>query len=65
MFTKPTDTNTAAIFSVLVLFMALMAAVLIRFCRPHPELGYVDLVIVCSYFGGIDEVVSANQGWQF
>jgi hypothetical protein len=39
MFTKPTDKNTAAIFSVLVLFMALMTAVLIRFLGLTPSLG--------------------------
>ena len=39
MFTKPTDTNKAAIFSVLVLLMALVAAVLIRFLDLTPNLG--------------------------
>src|SRR5918994_1176373 len=39
MFTKLTDTNKAAIFSVLVLLMALVAAVLIRFLDLTPNLG--------------------------
>ena len=39
MFTMPTDTNKAAIFSVLVLLMALVAAVLIRFLDLTPNLG--------------------------
>ena len=39
MFTKPTDTNKAAIFSVLVLLMALVAALLIRFLDLTPNLG--------------------------
>jgi membrane protease YdiL (CAAX protease family) len=39
MFTKPTDTNKAAIFSVLVLLMALVAALLIRFLELTPNLG--------------------------
>jgi hypothetical protein len=39
MFTKPTDTNEAAIISVLVLLMALMSAVLIRFLDFTPNLG--------------------------
>ena len=38
-FTKPTDTNEAAIISVLVLLMALMSAVLIRFLDFTPNLG--------------------------
>lgn len=39
MFTKLTDTNKAAIFSVLVLLMALVTAVLIRFLDLTPNLG--------------------------
>jgi hypothetical protein len=39
MFTTPTDTNKAAIFSVLVLLMALVAAVLIRFLGLTPNRG--------------------------
>jgi membrane protease YdiL (CAAX protease family) len=39
MFTKPTDTNKAAIFSVLVVLMALVAAVLTRFLDLTPNLG--------------------------
>jgi membrane protease YdiL (CAAX protease family) len=39
MITKPTDTNKAAIFSVLVLLMALVAALLIRFLELTPNLG--------------------------
>jgi uncharacterized protein len=39
MFTKPTDTNKAAIYSVLVLLMALVAALLIRFLDLTPNLG--------------------------
>ena len=39
MFTKPTDTNKAAIFSVLVVLMALAAAVLTRFLDLTPNLG--------------------------
>ncbi|HKH35978.1 MAG TPA: hypothetical protein VKA82_02195 [Rubrobacter sp.] len=39
MFTKPTDTNKAAIFSVLVLLMALVATLLIRFLDLTPNLG--------------------------
>lgn len=39
MFTMPTDTHKAAIFSVLVLLMALVAAVLIRFLDLTPNLG--------------------------
>jgi hypothetical protein len=39
MFTKPTDMNKAATFSVLVLLMALVAAVLIRFLELAPNLG--------------------------
>ena len=39
MFTKLTDTNEAAIISVLVLLMALMSAVLIRFLDFTPNLG--------------------------
>ena len=39
MFTKLTDTNKAAIFSVLVLLMALVAALLIRFLDLTPNLG--------------------------
>jgi hypothetical protein len=39
MFTKPTDTNKSAIFSVLVLLMALVAALLIRFLDFTPNLG--------------------------
>ena len=39
MFTKPTDTNKAAIFSVLVLLMALVAAVSTRFLDLTPNLG--------------------------
>jgi|SRR5215216_1644622 len=39
MFTKPTDTNKVAIFSVLVLLMALVAALLIRFLDFTPNLG--------------------------
>ena len=39
MFTKPTDTNKAAIFSVLVLLMALVATLLIKFHELTPNLG--------------------------
>ena len=39
MFTKPTDTNKAIIFSVLVLLMALVAVLLIRFLDLTPNLG--------------------------
>jgi hypothetical protein len=39
MFTKPTDTNKAVIFSVLVLLMALVAVLLIRFLDLTPNLG--------------------------
>jgi len=39
MFTKHTDTNKAAIFSVLVLLMALVAALLMRLPDPTPNLG--------------------------
>jgi membrane protease YdiL (CAAX protease family) len=39
MFTRPTDTNKATIFSVLVLLMALVVAVLIRYLDLTPNLG--------------------------
>jgi membrane protease YdiL (CAAX protease family) len=39
MFTKLTDTNKAAIFSVLVLFMATGVALLIRFLELSPNMG--------------------------
>ena len=39
MFTKPTDTNKAAIFSVLVLLMALVATLLIKVHELTPNLG--------------------------
>jgi hypothetical protein len=38
MFTMPTDTNKAAIYSVLVLLMALVAAVFIRLLDLTPNL---------------------------
>jgi hypothetical protein len=63
MFTKPTDTNKAAIFSVLVLLMALVAALLIRFLDLGPNLGMWILWLCYSYSGCIDHAASANQGW--
>jgi hypothetical protein len=39
MFTKPTGANKAAIFSVLVLLLALVATVLIRLLDFTPKLG--------------------------
>jgi len=57
MFTRPPDTNKATIFSVLVLLMALVVAVLIRFLDLTPIINLFTQVVILMFTFSLAEEI--------
>jgi hypothetical protein len=64
MFTRPTDTNKATIYSVLVLLMALVVAVLIRFLDLTPIINLIIQVVIPMFTVSRGRDRNARLSWQ-